>query len=234
MGEAPSYEAKLNASRIVGQEQHFLIGVRLLSQTLTAAEASAAYTDLAEETVLALLDLAVEDVREKHGVFEGACLSVLGMGKLGSRELTASSDLDLLLIYDLPNGQAESDGPRPVAPSQYYTRVTQRLIAALSAPTAEGVLYELDMRLRPSGKAGPLATNLTAFERYQTSSARTWEHMALTRARALAAMNKAAPPSMMPSSVCSLHRSTPTRCASTLPICAPCSTGKSRRRASSI
>jgi glutamate-ammonia-ligase adenylyltransferase len=184
MGEAPSYEAKLNASRIVGQEQHFLIGVRLLSQTLTAAEASAAYTDLAEETVLALLDLAQEDVREKHGGFEGACLSVLGMGKLGSRELTASSDLDLLLIYDLPNGQAESDGPRPVAPSQYYTRVTQRLIAALSAPTAEGVLYELDMRLRPSGNAGPLATSLTAFERYQTGSARTWEHMALTRARA--------------------------------------------------
>jgi glutamate-ammonia-ligase adenylyltransferase len=184
MGEASSYEAKLNASRIVGQEQHFLIGVRLLSQTLTAAEASTAYTDLAEETVLALLDLAQEDVREKHGFFEGACLSVLGMGKLGSRELTASSDLDLLLIYDLPNGQAESDGPRPVAPSQYYTRVTQRLIAALSAPTAEGVLYELDMRLRPSGNAGPLATSLTAFERYQTSSARTWEHMALTRARA--------------------------------------------------
>jgi glutamate-ammonia-ligase adenylyltransferase len=183
MAEAPTYEAKLNASRIVGQEQHFLIGVRLLSQTLTAAEASAAYTDLAEETVLALLDLAQEDVREKHGVFPGACLSVLGMGKLGSRELTASSDLDLLLIYDLPNGQTESDGTRPIAPSQYYTRVTQRLIAALSAPTAEGVLYELDMRLRPSGKAGPLATSLTAFERYQMGSARTWEHMALTRAR---------------------------------------------------
>jgi glutamate-ammonia-ligase adenylyltransferase len=184
MGEAPTYEAKLNASRIVGQEQHFLIGVRLLSQTLTASEASAAYTDLAEEIVLALLDLAQADVREKHGGFKGASLSVLGMGKLGSRELTASSDLDLLLIYDLPNGQAESDGPRPIAPSQYYTRVTQRLIAALSAPTAEGVLYELDMRLRPSGNAGPLATSLTAFERYQASTARTWEHMALTRARA--------------------------------------------------
>ncbi|MEQ8656159.1 MAG: bifunctional [glutamine synthetase] adenylyltransferase/[glutamine synthetase]-adenylyl-L-tyrosine phosphorylase [Hyphomicrobiales bacterium] len=184
MNEAPTYEAKLNASRIIGQEQHFLIGVRLLSQTLTATEASQAYTDLAEETVLALLDLAEADVREKHGGFEGACLSVLGMGKLGSRELTASSDLDLLLIYDLPNGQAESDGTRPIAPSQYYTRVTQRLISALSAPTAEGVLYELDMRLRPSGNAGPLATSLTAFERYQTGSARTWEHMALTRARA--------------------------------------------------
>jgi len=184
MNEAPTYEAKLNASRIIGQEQHFLIGVRLLSQTLTASEASEAYTDLAEETVLALLDVAQADVREKHGDFDGACLSVLGMGKLGSRELTASSDLDLLLIYDLPNGQAESDGARAIAPSQYYTRVTQRLISALSAPTAEGVLYELDMRLRPSGNAGPLATSLTAFERYQTGSARTWEHMALTRARA--------------------------------------------------
>ena len=187
IGEAPTYEAKLNASRIVGQEHHFLIGVRLLSQTLTAAEAAAAYTDLAEETVLALLDLAQADVREKHGGFNGASLCVLGMGKLGSRELTASSDLDLLLIYDLPEvggqPQLESDGDRPVAPSQYYTRVTQRLIAALSAPTAEGVLYELDMRLRPSGNAGPLATSLTAFERYQTGSARTWEHMALTRAR---------------------------------------------------
>ena len=184
MDEAPTYEAKLNASRIVGQEHHFLIGVRLLSQTLTAQEASLAYSDLAEETILALLDLAQQDVREKHGDFQGATLCVLGMGKLGSRELTASSDLDLLLIYNLPEGQLESDGERPIAPSQYYTRVTQRLIAALSAPTAEGVLYELDMRLRPSGNAGPLATSLTAFERYQATSARTWEHMALTRARA--------------------------------------------------
>jgi glutamate-ammonia-ligase adenylyltransferase len=184
MGEAPTYEAKLNASRIVGQEHHFLIGVRLLSQTLTAQEASLAYSDLAEETILALLDLAQQDVREKHGDFQGATLCVLGMGKLGSRELTASSDLDLLLIYNLPEGQLESDGERSIAPSQYYTRVTQRLIAALSAPTAEGVLYELDMRLRPSGNAGPLATSLTAFERYQATSARTWEHMALTRARA--------------------------------------------------
>ena len=183
IAEAPGYEAKLNASRIVGQEHHFLIGVRLLSQTLTAQEAAAAYTALAEETVLALLDLAWDDVRAAHGSFEGACLTVLGMGKLGSAELTASSDLDLLLIYDMPDGQAESDGARPLAPSHYFTRVTQRLIAALSAPTAEGVLYELDMRLRPSGKAGPLATSLTAFERYQSTSARTWEHMALTRAR---------------------------------------------------
>ncbi|MFK7791766.1 MAG: bifunctional [glutamine synthetase] adenylyltransferase/[glutamine synthetase]-adenylyl-L-tyrosine phosphorylase [Devosiaceae bacterium] len=183
IGDAQTYEAKLNASRIVGQEHHFLIGVRLLSQTLTAQEAASAYTDLAEESVLVLLSLAQADVEEKHGNFDGASLCVLGMGKLGSRELTASSDLDLLLLYDLPQGQLESDGERPIAPSQYFTRVTQRLITALSAPTAEGSLYELDMRLRPSGNAGPLATSLTGFERYQSQSARTWEHMALTRAR---------------------------------------------------
>ncbi|MEM6382483.1 MAG: bifunctional [glutamine synthetase] adenylyltransferase/[glutamine synthetase]-adenylyl-L-tyrosine phosphorylase [Pseudomonadota bacterium] len=183
--EAPTYEAKLNASRVVGQEHHFLIGVRLLSQTLTADEAAAAYTALAEEIVLALLDLAWDDVRVAHGDFPGASLCVLAMGKLGSRELTASSDLDLLLIYDLPEDQRESDGQRPLAPSHYFTRLTQRLIAALSAPTSEGVLYELDMRLRPSGNAGPLATSLTSFERYQRQSARTWEHMALTRARAI-------------------------------------------------
>lgn len=184
MGEATTYEAKLNASRIVGQEHHFLIGVRLLSQTLTAQEAADSYSDLAEETVLALLDVAQDEVRTKHGGFEGASLCVIGMGKLGSRELTASSDLDLLLIYDLPEGVIESDGQRPLAPSHYFTRITQRLISALSAPTAEGVLYELDMRLRPSGNAGPLATSLKAFERYQMNTARTWEHLALTRARA--------------------------------------------------
>lgn len=184
INQAATYEAKLNASRVVGQEHHFLIGVRLLSQTLTADEAAAAYTALAEETVLSLLDLAWSDVREANGDFPDACLTVLGMGKLGSGELTAASDLDLLLIYDLRAEAAESDGARPLPPSHYFTRVTQRLIAALSAPTAEGVLYELDMRLRPSGKAGPLATSMTAFERYQHTQARTWEHMALTRARA--------------------------------------------------
>lgn len=184
IGDAPTFEAKLNAGRVVGQEHHFLIGVRLLSQTLTAQEAADAYSDLAEEAVLALLDVAQEEVRAKHGRFEGASLCVLGMGKLGSRELTASSDLDLLLIYDLPEGAIESDGERALAPSHYFTRITQRLIAALSAPTAEGTLYELDMRLRPSGNAGPLATSLKAFERYQMTTARTWEHLALTRARA--------------------------------------------------
>jgi glutamate-ammonia-ligase adenylyltransferase len=108
------------------------------------------------------------------------------MGKLGSRELTAGSDVDLILLYDHDEGAEESDGDKPLAPSHYYARLTQRLIAAVSAPTAEGVLYELDLRLRPSGNKGPVATHIDAFRKYQREEAWTWEHMALTRARPIA------------------------------------------------
>lgn len=99
--------------------------------------------------------------------------------------MTASSDLDLILIYDADEGARESDGRRPLAPAPYYVRFAQRLIAAISAPTAVGGLYEVDMRLRPSGNAGMLATRIDAFESYQARDAWTWEHMALTRARVL-------------------------------------------------
>ena len=107
------------------------------------------------------------------------------MGKLGSRELTAGSDVDLILLYDHDADAEDSDGDKPLAPSHYYTRMTQRLIAAVSAPTAEGVLYELDLRLRPSGNKGPVATHIDAFKKYQRQDAWTWEHMALARARAI-------------------------------------------------
>ena len=113
-------------------------------------------------------------------------MAILGMGKLGSRELTAGSDVDLILLYDHDEDAEESDGDKPLAPSHYYARLTQRLIAAVSAPTAEGVLYEVDLRLRPSGNKGPVATHIDAFRKYQRREAWTWEHMALTRARAVA------------------------------------------------
>ncbi|RVB19320.1 bifunctional [glutamine synthetase] adenylyltransferase/[glutamine synthetase]-adenylyl-L-tyrosine phosphorylase, partial [Mesorhizobium sp. M7A.F.Ca.CA.002.10.1.1] len=116
----------------------------------------------------------------------GGVVALLGMGKLGSRELTAGSDVDLILLYDHAPDAEESDGDKPLAPSHYYTRMTQRLIAAVSAPTAEGVLYELDLRLRPSGNKGPVATHIDAFKKYQRQEAWTWEHMALARARAIA------------------------------------------------
>ena len=108
------------------------------------------------------------------------------MGKLGGREMTAASDLDLILIYDYAAEAQQSDGAKPLAPSHYYTRLTQRLINAISAPTAQGTLYEVDMRLRPSGQKGPVATRLSSFVGYQTDEAWTWEHMALTRARVIA------------------------------------------------
>jgi glutamate-ammonia-ligase adenylyltransferase len=107
------------------------------------------------------------------------------MGKLGGHEMTAASDLDLILVYDFAEGATQSDGKHPLAPTQYYTRLTQRLISALSAATAEGTLYEVDMRLRPSGQKGPVATQLTSFIDYQASEAWTWEHLALTRARVI-------------------------------------------------
>ena len=108
------------------------------------------------------------------------------MGKLGSREMTAASDLDLILIYDFPPDAGESDGARPLGAGVYYSRLTQRLLAALTAPTRRGKLYEVDMRLRPSGRKGPLATQFSAFVLYQRDEAETWEHMALTRARVVA------------------------------------------------
>jgi glutamate-ammonia-ligase adenylyltransferase len=100
--------------------------------------------------------------------------------------MTAASDLDLILLYDFAETATQSNGPRPLPGGQYYARLTQRLLSALSAPTAEGKLYEVDFRLRPSGRSGPLATHIDAFATYQAKEAWTWEHMALTRARAIA------------------------------------------------
>jgi glutamate-ammonia-ligase adenylyltransferase len=107
------------------------------------------------------------------------------MGKLGGREMTAESDLDLIFIYDAAE-DAVSDGPKPLSAVAYYARLAQRLIAALTVPTAEGTLYEVDMRLRPTGNKGPVAVSLESFNRYHASESWTWERMALTRARVIA------------------------------------------------
>jgi glutamate-ammonia-ligase adenylyltransferase len=116
----------------------------------------------------------------------GGAVAVVAFGKLGGREMTAASDLDLILLYDFDDDAGSSDGPRPLAGAQYFARLTQRLLAALSARTAEGSLYAVDFRLRPSGRSGPVATHIDAFAHYQRNEAWTWEHMALTRARPIA------------------------------------------------
>jgi glutamate-ammonia-ligase adenylyltransferase len=183
LADAEAYEQVLDRARVFGQEQRVLIGMRVLSGTIGADLAGAAYARLADLLIDRLHDAAAREIERAHGRVPGGRATVLAMGKLGGREITASSDLDLMLIYEHPEEVAESDGGRPLAPSQYYARLTQRLISALSVQTSEGALYEVDLRLRPSGRAGPLATRLKAFREYQANEAWTWEHMALTRAR---------------------------------------------------
>ncbi len=180
------YEETLDRLRIFAAEQKFLIGVRLLAGAIDAARAGRAFSDLADLTIGAALRAVEAEFARRHGRVAGGRVAVLGMGKLGSRELTAGSDVDLILLYDHDADADESDGDKQLASSHYYARLTQRLIAAVSAPTAEGVLYELDLRLRPSGNKGPVATHVDAFRKYQREQAWTWEHMALTRARPVA------------------------------------------------
>ncbi|MGI8724513.1 MAG: bifunctional [glutamine synthetase] adenylyltransferase/[glutamine synthetase]-adenylyl-L-tyrosine phosphorylase [Methyloceanibacter sp.] len=186
LAQASDYQDALDRARIVGREQAFLIGVRVLSGTISARQAGAAYTALAETIVEALAERAQAELVRQHGDIQGGEAAVLAMGKLGGREMTATSDIDLIVVYDYPGGDVHSDGPKSLSGSQYYSRLTQRLIAALSAQTAEGSLYAVDMRLRPSGNQGPVATKLSSFVDYQRGSAWTWEHLALTRARIIA------------------------------------------------
>lgn len=183
---ASVYEEVLDRLRIVAQEQKFLIGVRLLTGSIAADRAARAFSHLADLIIGAALDAVRAGMEEAHGKVPGGRVAVIGMGKLGSRELTAGSDIDIILLYDHDPEAEDSDGPKPLDPARYYARMTQRLVAALSAPTAEGILYEVDLRLRPSGNKGPVATSVRAFAKYQAEEAWTWEHMALTRARSVA------------------------------------------------
>jgi glutamate-ammonia-ligase adenylyltransferase len=131
-----------------------------------------------------------KEFETQHGRMKGGAVALVAMGRLGAREMTAASDLDLMLLYDFDERAAASDGKRPLPGAQYFARLTQRLVAAVSAPTAEGKLYEVDFRLRPSGNSGPIATHIDGFAVYQAKDAWTWEHMALTRARVIAGDEK--------------------------------------------
>lgn len=180
-----SYEEVLDTAREIGGEQSFLVGARILSGVIDAERAGGTYALLAEELVRRLQSAVESDFASRHGQIRGGGIGVVAMGKLGSREMTAASDLDLITVYDFDPECQASDGARELAPSQYYARMTQRLISALSSPTSQGALYEVDMRLRPSGQKGPVATQLSSFVDYQRTQAWTWEHMALTRARVI-------------------------------------------------
>ena len=186
IGQARDYQEALDLARIVGREQAFLIGVRVLSGTISARQAGAAYAALADTLIETLFTRVQAELTRQHGRVPGGEAAVLAMGKLGGREMTATSDLDLIMVYDYAGDDVHSDGEKSLSGTPYYSRLTQRLIAALSASTAQGALYQVDMRLRPSGNQGPVATKLSSFIDYQGGVAWTWEHLALTRARVIA------------------------------------------------
>jgi len=187
LGEARSYEDFLDHIRMFGQEHMFLIGARILSGTVSAQQAGEAFARLADVVIRALHRIVEDAFISQHGRVRGQQTALLALGKLGGREMTATSDLDLIIVYDFDAEHPESDGQRPLYGSQYFARLTQRLISALSSQTNYGALYHVDMRLRPSGRSGPVATSIEAFKSYQESEAWTWEHLALTRARVVSA-----------------------------------------------
>jgi [glutamine synthetase] adenylyltransferase / [glutamine synthetase]-adenylyl-L-tyrosine phosphorylase len=187
LADADSYEEFLDRLRLFGQESLFLIGTRILSGTVSAQQASVAFADVAEGIVHTVRGLVTDQFAVQHGRIKGQETAIIAMGRLGSREMTASSDLDLILLYDFDPDYPDSDGPRSLEGAQYFNRFTQRLISAFTTRTNYGVLYRIDMRLRPSGRQGPVASHVTSFAEYQQREAWTWEHMALTRARVISA-----------------------------------------------
>ncbi|MGY6548663.1 MAG: [protein-PII] uridylyltransferase family protein [Roseinatronobacter sp.] len=179
------YERRLDLARAWAREWHFRVGVHHLRGLIDAFEAGTQYAALADAVLGALWPVVVAEFATRHGPPPGGGAVVLGMGSLGAGRLNAASDLDLLVIYDADLSD-QSDGPRPLDARSYYARLTKAFVSAITVPTAEGRLYEVDMRLRPSGRQGPVATGLAAFESYQQREAWTWEHLALTRARPVA------------------------------------------------
>ena len=187
---AVDFQDALDICRRWTKDRQFQIGVRLLHGMPDGDAAGGALSDVADCAIAALYPLVAAEFARLHGVLPGRGMVIVALGKLGSREMTVTSDLDLIFIYDIPAGienwdTALSDGPKPLAPIQYYARLAHRLIGAITAMTGEGRLFDVDMRLRPSGNSGPIASGLAPFERYQTGEAWTWEHMALTRARVI-------------------------------------------------
>lgn len=183
MGSAEALEEALDITRRWSHDRQFQVGVQLLRRFLPPRAAAFAFSNIADAALKALHPVVEAEFVRNHGRFAGAGMTCIALGKLGGREMTPTSDLDLIFVYDTPAGLEASDGPRPLPPSQYFARLSQRLINAVTAQTAEGRLFEVDMRLRPSGAKGPIASSLKAFIQYHEEAAWTWEHMALTRAR---------------------------------------------------
>jgi glutamate-ammonia-ligase adenylyltransferase len=179
-GERDPADVHLDGLRLFHHCQTVNVGLLDLAEMVALEEAQGALSDVAELCIEDALAFAREQVAPRpRGQLR---FVVVAMGKLASRELTYGSDLDLIFVFDArsPDGQVD------LAAQQYFVKLTQRFISALQTPTSEGICYEIDARLRPSGNQGSLVTSLDAFRRYHDSAAQTWERQALLRARAVA------------------------------------------------
>ena len=183
---AASIEDVFDVCRRWAHDRKFQVGVQSLRESIEPQASGVALSNIAEVALNRLLSHVESEFALQHGRIVGSGLVIIAMGKLGGCEMTQTSDLDLIFVYTVPEGTDASDGARPLSPGHYFARLSQRLIAAVTAQTSEGSLYEVDMRLRPSGHAGPIASSLEAWIRYHDESSWTWEHMALTRARVVA------------------------------------------------
>lgn len=180
------YEASLRYLRQFKSERQFQAGIQLL-QGITSHDSIAAFlSDLAEAITEHMVQLVTHEFSATHGTIANSDNAILAIGKLGSRELTFGSDLDLIFLYRVDDSFAMSNGPKSVDARSYFNRLCSRIITAYTMLSKEGSLYEVDTRLRPSGVDGPLAANIEAFDTYFDNAAWTFEFMALTRARVVA------------------------------------------------
>ncbi len=180
--DGDDYQMLLDRVRARVGEKRFALGTQLIESRHDPLAIAAGYARVAEAAIQVLTDATISEFEKAHGKVPGSEMLILALGRLGGEALTHASDLDLIFLFTGDHG-AESDGRRPLGGTQYFNRLAQRMVAALSVPTAAGPLYEVDTRLRPSGTQGPMAVTIESFYKYQAESAWTWEHMALTRAR---------------------------------------------------
>ena len=182
---------------VLGQFQRasmFRIAVADFNGNLPVMRVSDSLTDLAETVLNYALGVAWQDLTEKHGEPEfvvggerrRAGFGIIAYGKLGGIELSYGSDLDIVFLHDSRGEGQTTNGSRPLDNTMFFSRLVRRLVHFLTTQTGSGVLYEIDMRLRPDGRRGLLFTSTEAFERYQEENAWTWEHQALLRARPVA------------------------------------------------
>lgn len=176
------YQMLLDRVRRRVNERRFALGVQLIVAHTDPIEVAEGYSRVAEAAIHVLAVAAVAEFEDVHGRVPGSELLILGLGRLGGEALTHASDLDLVYLFSGTH-EAESTGRRPLRATDYFNRLGPRVTAALSVPTAAGPLYDVDTRLRPSGRDGLIAISLPSFADYQRERAWTWEHMALTRAR---------------------------------------------------